>query len=180
MQKDDRKYRLEGTVQNRWTVLKFLRRERPRNIYLCRCECGTEKEVLSSGSSLISKCCGCKRVPNWKKGRKSPVNEIDIYSTLRTRYKKDAKIRNLSFELTNEQFKEFIIKPCYYCGADKPQKQMYNNWGEVKYTGIDRVDNTKGYAVENCVPCCGKCNVIKKAVTPEIIKKAYDFLFGEK
>ena len=35
-----------------------------------------------------------------------------------------------------------------------------------------------GYEYENCVPCCKKCNLGKKSVSKEIIKKAYEFLFG--
>jgi hypothetical protein len=33
--------------------------------------------------------------------------------------------------------------------------------------GIDRVDNTKGYSVDNCVPCCRRCNVAKADMTPD-------------
>jgi hypothetical protein len=50
----------------------------------------------------------------------------------------------------------------------------------IEYNGIDRVDNEKGYLVENCVPCCFTCNSLKKSVTKSIIEKAYKFLFGEK
>lgn len=27
--------------------------------------------------------------------------------------------------------------------------------------GIDRIDSTKGYSADNCVPCCSKCNRMK-------------------
>jgi hypothetical protein len=29
------------------------------------------------------------------------------------------------------------------------------------YNGIDRVDNNKGYTIENCVPCCTAVNYAK-------------------
>jgi len=29
------------------------------------------------------------------------------------------------------------------------------------YCGIDRIDNTKSYIKENCVPCCNICNRMK-------------------
>jgi len=30
------------------------------------------------------------------------------------------------------------------------------------YNGIDRIDNTKGYTPENCVPCCFEVNAMKR------------------
>ncbi len=29
------------------------------------------------------------------------------------------------------------------------------------YSGVDRVDSTKGYTVDNCESCCKTCNVAK-------------------
>ena len=103
-----------------------------------------------------------------------------MFSTLRHRYKKGAWDRNLCFDLTREEFERIVQEPCYYCGSDKQSKQMYNKRGLVYYTGIDRVDNDKGYILDNCVACCKKCNLDKKSVTKHIIEKAYTFLFGKK
>jgi hypothetical protein len=36
----------------------------------------------------------------------------------------------------------------------KDQPNLYTN-------GIDRIDSSKEYSVENCVPCCKKCNIMK-------------------
>ena len=30
-----------------------------------------------------------------------------------------------------------------------------------KYNGIDRINNSKGYTIDNCVPCCFMCNYSK-------------------
>jgi hypothetical protein len=52
----------------------------------------------------------------------------------------------------------FWQKPCYYCGELSK--------------GIDRLDSTKGYEVENCVSCCEQCNYMKLDYTQEeFIKK---------
>jgi len=65
-------------------------------------------------------------------------------------YRKGAEKRNLPFEFTLEQFTElFWQKPCSYCGDPIPT------------IGIDRVDNTKGYTLENAAPCCYTCNLMK-------------------
>lgn len=61
--------------------------------------------------------------------------------------------RGYSFSLTLEQFKSFWGKPCYYCG------------GEIEGIGIDRIDNTMGYEINNCVPCCIDCNKMKMTQT---------------
>jgi 5-methylcytosine-specific restriction endonuclease McrA len=42
-------------------------------------------------------------------------------------------------------------KPCHYCnGPTGPTG-----------AGLDRVDNSRGYAPDNVVPCCQECNRIK-------------------
>lgn len=58
------------------------------------------------------------------------------------------------FALTQEQFDLIIEEPCYYCG-DKQEKG---------FNGIDRMDSTQGYVLENCVSCCINCNRLKCAV----------------
>jgi hypothetical protein len=65
-------------------------------------------------------------------------------------YKTEAKSRNLLLDLTFEEFMTFWQRPCSYCGE------------EIKAIGLDRVDNTKGYSIDNCVSCCGYCNWMKK------------------
>ena len=39
--------------------------------------------------------------------------------------------------------------------------------GDYTYNGIDRVDNTRGYTLDNVVPCCFKCNRAKDTMTKE-------------
>lgn len=70
-----------------------------------------------------------------------------------TFYKSHAKQRELSFELTFEQFKLFKGKHCVYCGD------------VLQRVGIDRVDNNIGYVLSNCVPCCTVCNRMKRNYT---------------
>jgi hypothetical protein len=78
--------------------------------------------------------------------------------TLGTRYgvyKSTAKRRNIDFNITKEEFKKLWNKPCYYCGS------------EIVGIGVDRLDNTKGYQVDNIVPCCAWCNKMKLNYTKE-------------
>lgn len=65
-------------------------------------------------------------------------------------YKNHAKKRDREFTITLGEFSELILKPCHYCGEDK------------KRIGVDRIDNTKGYTLDNCAPCCKLCNYMKR------------------
>jgi len=37
----------------------------------------------------------------------------------------------------------------------------------MKYNGIDRVDNSRGYESGNVVSCCGVCNMLKHVLSKE-------------
>jgi hypothetical protein len=79
--------------------------------------------------------------------------------------------RGLVFELTFEQVKEIINKPCTYCGKENCR-------------GIDRIDSNIGYTIENSVPCCFTCNGMKRAMGvedfKEHIQKIHKHIFCEK
>lgn len=69
------------------------------------------------------------------------------------RYKDAATNRNISFELSFDQFLVYWQQPCFYC-ADS-----------IETCGIDRMENLKGYQVENCIACCKKCNIMKNSMS---------------
>ena len=73
--------------------------------------------------------------------------------------KDGAKERNKSFYLSFKFFKTLWGKPCYYCGT------------KLKVTGIDRVNNKRGYYNNNVVPCCKPCNMKKGIFTLEVFLK---------
>jgi hypothetical protein len=78
--------------------------------------------------------------------------------------------------LTLPQVKFVSQMPCAYCGKEPSNlfrrkykaddgKHGYGPEMEIRYSGIDRVDATKGYIHGNVVPCCWECNKIKSALT---------------
>jgi hypothetical protein len=67
-------------------------------------------------------------------------------------YKRNAKKRELCFNLEFKFFNESLNKSCFYCGKTPAR-------------GMDRVDSNKGYSIENCVPCCKQCNYGKRSET---------------
>jgi hypothetical protein len=70
-------------------------------------------------------------------------------------YIRGSNRRRLDFSLTYEQFAVLAASDCHYCGERH----------ERFCTGIDRADNSKGYVVGNCVPCCWTCNQMKGRLT---------------
>ncbi len=64
-------------------------------------------------------------------------------------YKGSAKSFGRSFELTQDEFKCFWQKPCFYCGDS------------IRTIGLDRIDSSKGYTFDNVVSCCATCNRMK-------------------
>lgn len=110
--------------------------------WLCLCtSCSTDYIVLQASlrNGRSQRCKGCS------------ADAKTTHSTLESKrlagYKQGAKRRDYDFNLTNEQALAFMRGDCHYCGV-----------GNI---GIDRVDNTQGYSVDNCVSCCTICNRAK-------------------
>ena len=146
---------LLGNKFNKLTVLSFKDKQNNHIRYECVCDCGTS--VIVKGIHLKSNhttSCGCvnrenTRARNISKGRN--FNKVLFY------YKRNAKRRNIQFELTEQEFNDIRNKNCTYCGNIGPN-------------GIDRVDNNLGYLLTNCVPCCTVCNKAKDVMSVEQFK----------
>lgn len=141
---------LTGNRYGKWTVLCRSSRQK----WACRCECGRVRLVFSptlvNGSS--TRCMQCDR-------KKLPPGE-SAFRRIYQSYKRDASRRGLDWNLTMDQVRDLVGRPCYYTGLMPSNVKKYE--GDVfTYNGIDRVDNDKGYRLENCVPCCRKVNEMK-------------------
>lgn len=123
-------------------------------IWKCQCDCGKYINAPASGLKNGKKSCGCKH--GMQKG------EASFRLVLRS-YINGAKSRGLKFELESEEFKFITKQNCFYCGR-KPSMIMTNkdNTGDYLYNGVDRLDSSRGYTIENCVPCCTQCNYAKR------------------
>jgi len=148
--------------------------------WLCKCDCGNEKIILKG--SLMggkTKSCGCLQMEQIRRvGKKKLDYGIANMRSIFEKYQYKAKKRKLRFDLTEDQFKEITQRDCYYCGV-KPSniKNSKGSNGEYTYSGMDRVDNNKGYTIDNVVPCCITCNMAKNNKTlhefKDWIKKVY-------
>lgn len=148
--------------------------------WLCVCDCGREKNVtavnLRTGNS---KACGSCRGP--AKNKKGPG--VAGRNALLNRYKNTAKERDLTWGLEPEQFFELTKKNCNYCGHE-PSQVCKNNTSVYVFTGVDRIDSSKGYTSDNVVPCCKNCNFAKNVMTTQEfsswVVRIYTHMFGAK
>lgn len=76
------------------------------------------------------------------------------------RYKAQAKYRSLNFNLSKNEFFCIAERSCDYCGS-APSNTTKASSGNWSYNGLDRVDSSKGYEIDNVVPCCIRCNIAK-------------------
>jgi hypothetical protein len=74
-----------------------------------------------------------------------------------SQYKYNASKRNIDFNLLKKEFINLISEKCYYCGTEG-LNEKYNTVGAG---GIDRIDSSISYTINNCVSCCGQCNEMK-------------------
>jgi len=73
-------------------------------------------------------------------------------------YRAMARSKGRVFTLSYEQLCALVSQPCSYCGKLK------------EINGIDRVDNMRGYVLDNVVPCCTTCNTMKMGLSlPEFV-----------
>jgi hypothetical protein len=149
-----KKMSLFGHKYNHWSVVGAASSAQKGNaMWLCRCDCGREAKVaaanLRSGKSKSCVHCGNSHSPG-----------VAALNKLYMDYSYGARRRGISWELTKDQFKKITSSPCYYTGR-RPSSVQKALGGDYVYNGVDRLDSTKGYTVDNCVPCIGRVNVMK-------------------
>jgi hypothetical protein len=81
-----------------------------------------------------------------------PISVSELWRSIQ----KGAYNRELLFTITEIDFEKLAIQPCYYCGF----------YSKSRLNGIDRIDNNKGYILNNCITCCKMCNIIKNTQHP--------------
>lgn len=169
---------LTGYEFGRLKVINLIEIRNHKAIWNCKCSCGNKKEVATNHlRDGHIRSCGClrnemssKRISDWR-SHNNPYHKESGWSSknqLYRMYARKAKSRGLNFYLTKDQFFEITSGCCYYCGIKPLQKTGRKDmYGKYIYNGIDRVDNSKGYILGNCVPCCMVCNRAKSDMSLE-------------
>jgi hypothetical protein len=140
--------------------------KRRGTFWWCKCNhCGREKIIRSDGLRSGIQTCGC--ITGEKTSERSRIKYGEAsFNGLYRSYKDKAIGRKLVFILSKEEFRKITQQNCYYCGIEPKQiTKNKNNFGQYIYNGIDRIDSSKGYILENVVPCCGRCNEAKLALS---------------
>lgn len=98
--------------------------------------------------------CHCSR------RRSDPMPEL---SWRFSNYERAAKKRGLTWELRMSDFLDITRENCYYCGAEPEMRPSHaKSWGyKFPMSGIDRMNSSRGYEIDNVVPCCSYCNQAK-------------------
>ncbi len=148
------------------------RRSNRSVVWECICDCGGKTEVSINNLRRVkhTRSCGCLK--KFSKGRASARAVL-------AKYKVEARNRNLRWALTDEEAANLFGGNCFYC--DAPPANVHrpvDGNGSFTYSGIDRVDNNKGYSLENCVSCCIICNRAKQQLSVDEfclwVRRVYD------
>lgn len=134
----------------------------------CQCVCGKKKYIpghlLKAGKT---RSCGCKRkeviAQTYTEKRNISGKRDSAFRQVVTSYRWSAKNKGLSWNINDDDIYKFTNQNCNYCGA-KPGIISRVGYMMYIYNGMDRVDNNKGYEVDNIVPCCSNCNYMKRAM----------------
>jgi hypothetical protein len=168
---------LKGQKYGKLTVLRRDSEESDRVRWKCLCDCGKEKSVASNLlRSGATRSCGCLG-PYGRFDDEFLASKNNLYLI----YRINAKNRGITFSLEFEEFIKLTQEKCYYCNQ-KPSRYFKSATGRkgIFYNGLDRVDNTKGYDLNNVVSCCKYCNFAKADLTQkeffQWLKKCYYFL----
>lgn len=165
---------MKGKTFGRWKVIgDFYRNEKGLYLHECICTICESKKFVNGSALRLGKSTKCHSCASKIRGLQSCKNDIEtskflkLYSIVRRRAIREGHC----FELSIEEFKILIKSDCKYCG-DPPSNSLnvyagghssshrVQN-GKIIYQGIDRIDSSKGYVIDNCNPCCKSCNVAK-------------------
>ena len=187
-----------GDKHGRLTVISHAGKDhRNKHLWLCLCDCGNEKIVVADNlSSGKSNSCGCLKAEFLsRKGNQYGLYDDREKALLKVQYShlkrrnraKGFGERTISFDI----FSKLSKSPCKYCGLEhsrkiedrlnesKKQKRLSDH--VLRCNGIDRIDSSKGYTVENSVACCKYCNTAKNTMTEnefyEWVRRVYEFNF---
>lgn len=157
---------------------------RTPDVWMCVCQCDCGRYVTVRKSSLIQgKAVRCghlcdvyKHKSGWKIKNslpKLPINVVARHSIYAS-CKHGAKNRGINFDINESDFEKLISLPCRYCGNPHGNAAKYSRRGEhtvIMWNGLDRIDSSFGYSMDNVAPCCGSCNKAKQSMSESQFKE---------
>lgn len=124
------------------------------------------KQAAGKPCKICRRCDGKQREARYRKTPRSRARKDRINAKMRQYTVDPSKADKFIFmwsrrsdkrkgrenNLTRDFIRSEIAKPCAYCGR---------NYGRMT---LDRIDNNVGHLVTNVVPCCLRCNYIKRDI----------------
>ena len=95
-----------------------------------------------------AKCIECRKkyMNSWVRDKRIS----DPASAILSQTKAVDKNRSLRNDLTISVIRDLIKNPCSYCGTSS------------RKISLDRIDSLSGHTIVNVLPCCTRCNLIKR------------------
>lgn len=162
-----KKIDISGLKFGKLLVIEEASKRTNKGVLLWRCLCDCGNETTATGSSLKqgnTASCGCFKVLY---GVKYTPQEATARRAM-----KNYSINNRLFKLSFEEFFKRSQFNCFYCGKEPSnltKSENISEWsklnGDFIYNGLDRVDSSKDYTIDNVVTCCKYCNKSKCALT---------------
>ena len=82
-------------------------------------------------------------------------------------YSRSAQFRGVGFELTRDEYVSIAQSVCYYCSTEDANRG---------FNGVDRIDSSNGYFIDNCVACCKICNYMKGSLHKDVFLKRVEHI----
>jgi hypothetical protein len=150
--------------------------------WLCKCNCGNQFESTSQAISKEQRrSCGCQAYSKTRRVKRIKDPKDISYKRAVNRRKQQAKKRGIEWHLSDNQTKELLLGNCFYCGTPPftsynayltksgtycgVRHQGYADECWITVNGIDRIDSSKHYTIDNVVSCCKICNAAKNIMT---------------
>jgi hypothetical protein len=171
---------LEGLVVGLLTVQRRVGRQ-----WECSCRCGNTKYLATKDlNGLRYNSCGCMA------GRWAEDQQALWLKRRFSAYKSNAKKDSREFNLSLTEFDSITKQVCHYCGQQdtftRGDTRGYRKQREPVISapfyrvGVDRIDSSQGYNINNVVPCCRMCNKMKMEwdihVWTEQVRRIYDHM----
>lgn len=164
---------LTGKTFEYWTVLRLGTYQGTHKRWWCKCQCGTESEVLQT--SLVrgaSKSCGCRKHligndnPHWNGCGELTGSQWALI-------RNNAKHRRIPVEISMEDAWDLFVKQerkCSLSGIPLVFSKSYNRElatqpREETTASLDRIDSTKGYIEGNVQWLHKDINLMKRSLT---------------
>jgi len=128
---------------DRLTVVEF-ERISSRLMAVCRCDCGNITRIRASNlSKNETNSCGCVVRGNWR-------GHGELSMTYYGQLKRNAKARDISFDVSIEQLWELFVKQAGRCALTGSRLHLTKKRTDPSTTAsVDRIDSSKPYVIEN-------------------------------